>query len=154
SQCVVANGSYTAGRGLFNSTRLTYGTNSIVVITNDCGDVPPFMVFDKDFVSASAPDTNGNFTVVYNVIVKNTGGSSGPYNLTDTPAFDTNITVIGGNVSGATNLTLTGGGPYILATNRTIGAGQTNIFTINLNAQLSVAAFTTITNVSSCVVSN
>ena len=95
-----------AGEGLFNLVTLAAGTNNVESTDEDCGDVPPFVIPTKTFVSASEPDADGNFVVTYEVTVQNMGGRAGTYDLTDTPAFDTNVTVLGGTVSGqlATNL--------------------------------------------------
>jgi hypothetical protein len=50
--CGEGSGTPTAGEGLFNSVTATYGTNDTTVTTNDCGDIPPFILIDKTFVSA------------------------------------------------------------------------------------------------------
>jgi hypothetical protein len=45
--CGDGNGTPTAGEGLFNAATVTYGTNSTTITTNDCGDIPPFILIDK-----------------------------------------------------------------------------------------------------------
>jgi uncharacterized repeat protein (TIGR01451 family) len=104
----------------------------------------------KSFVSATELDTNGNFVVTYNVTVINPAVSAVVYDLSDTPDPDSNVTINGGTVSGFTNLTLVGAGPYILANDSIVAANSTNTYTITLNATLASAVLNGLTNVTSC----
>jgi hypothetical protein len=150
SLCGVGQAAPVAGEGLFNLATLRAGTNNVETTDEDCGDVPPFMIIDKVFVDASEADTNGNFSVTYQVVVKNLGGTASQYDLEDTPGFDTNVTVLGGAVSGQLTTNLTGAGPYQLATAEPIAAGATHTYTITLDAQLSLAVISGIIEVSEC----
>jgi len=82
----------------------------------DCGEIPPYIVIDKTFGSASDVYGLGNFVATYTLKVKNTGGSPTFYDLHDIPAFDPNIIIAGGTVTGHSNLTFVGAGPYPLVT--------------------------------------
>src|SRR5690606_17836999 len=93
SLCSSLGGGSVAGEGLFNEVELVYGTNLTTVTTNGCGNVPPFLIPFKTFVSASQPDALGNFSATYTITMVNVGGTTGFYDLSDTPAPDTNITV-------------------------------------------------------------
>jgi hypothetical protein len=75
--------------------------------------------------------------VVYTITVDNSGGVADIYDLSDLPSPDTNVTILGGAVSGFATQTLVGAGPYTLATDESIGAGEQHVYTLTLNAQLS-----------------
>ena len=114
--CEEGQGGFAADAGLFNEATVVFGTNNLTVTTNDCGEVPPFMLIDKPFVSASEPDTNGLFTIAYDVTVENVGGSAGTYDLSDEPHPDTNVTILAAAVTGQVATNIAGAGPYTLAT--------------------------------------
>ncbi len=150
SLCGDGTGTPVAGEGLFNAATVTYGTNSTTITTNDCGEIPPFILIDKTFVSASPADTNGLFTITYNVTVENVGGTAGTYNLTDTPAPDTNVSILGVAVTGQVTTNFTGAGPYTLATGASIGAGVAQSYQLVFDAQLSMAVMDGTTFVTTC----
>jgi len=136
SDCLEEAGEYVAKNGLFNAATITYGAETTTVTVIDCGEIPPYIVIDKTFGSASDVDGLGNFVATYTLKVKNTGGSPTFYDLQDIPAFDPNIIIAGGTVTGHSNLTLVGAGPYPLVTDEAIAAGETHTYTLTLNAQL------------------
>ena len=150
TNCEEENGQFTSGRGLFNEATVIYGPSQTTLNDDACGEVPPVLVLNKDFVSASEADTNGNFVVTYTITVENTGGLPGSYDLTDNPSFDGNVTPLSNNVSGQVTLNLPGSGPYTLATGEAIAAGATHTYTLMIHAQLSVDVLNGETSVSLC----
>jgi len=60
---------------------------------NDTAEVrltDSFLIIDKDFVTASEPDQNGNFSATYIITVHNSGGKPDTYDLVEDPQPDTN----------------------------------------------------------------
>ncbi|HMP90187.1 MAG TPA: SdrD B-like domain-containing protein [Kiritimatiellia bacterium] len=106
----------------------------------DCGDLPPFIVPFKTFVSATEPDVNGDFSAIYTLTMVNVGGSAGTYHLSDKPDPDTNVTVNAASVTGHVTTNFTGAGPYIIVTNEPIAAGVSHIYTLTLDLTLSSGA--------------
>ncbi|HMO50502.1 MAG TPA: SdrD B-like domain-containing protein [Kiritimatiellia bacterium] len=149
-QCVAGQVGFLPGNGLFNAALVVYGTNDVRITDDDCGEIPPYILLEKSFIGATPADLLGNFAVTYEVTVFNAGGSSGTYTLTDNPDPDPNVSILGGTVSGQTNLTLLGAGPYLFASNATILAGATHSYTVRLDAALSGAVLSGSTTVSRC----
>jgi len=148
--CGEGNGTPQAGEGLFNEAVVIYGDDDTTVTNDACGDLPPILVLEKDFLSTTDPDALGNFSVAYTITVLNNGGSSGTYDLTDTPAPDTEVTILGGDVTGHTNLTLSGPGPYTIVTNELIASGVSHVYTVRLDAVLSADVLDGSETVSDC----
>jgi uncharacterized repeat protein (TIGR01451 family) len=124
-------------QGLFNRATLTQpgqpGRDA-----DACGDVPN-IVHDKEFVSATA--ANGGWNVVYRIVATNNGGASGVYTLTDQPAMDDDVTVNSASFvsSVPSNGALAGNGPWSLATNQSLGAGASHVYTLTVNVGLNLA---------------
>ncbi|MDN3635365.1 choice-of-anchor A family protein, partial [Neolewinella lacunae] len=117
------NGEGTPGQGLYNTAYLdTNGDGQPDASDDACGDLPN-VELEKTFVSATV-QPNGSYNVVYTIAVTNNGGATGTYGLTDTPAFDNDVTINGGTFSGEASGTLTAG-TTTLTTNNSIAAGAT-----------------------------
>ena len=140
-----------AGEGLFNEVTLTSNDTGTNLVDDACGEVP-LVSLDKTFVSASQPDSGGNFVVTYEVTVRNLGSVSDTYSLMDAPSPDVHVNINGGSVSGHTNDVLVGSGPFVLATLESIAGGTSHVYTVALNASLSSNVLSGSTNVSSCSV--
>ena len=138
--CLKEGDEYVAGNGLFNAATLAYGAETTTVTVIDCGEIPPFVVIDKTFTGTSDVDGQGYFTATYDLKVKNVGGTDSSYDLVDTPSFDGQITVLSNNVTGQIAQDFAGAGPYTLATDESIGAGVTHVYSLTIYAQLSAAA--------------
>lgn len=148
--CLFQGGAFQPNNGLFNQAQVIYGTNDVEVLDEDCGEIPPWINLDKAFLDATDPDALGQFSVTYAVTVVNNGGSDGVYDLTDTPDPDPNVTLLGGAVSGQTNLVLGATPPYILATGATLPAGATHAYTVRVDAVLSASVLGGQSSVSLC----
>jgi len=148
--CGEGNGTPQAGEGMFNEAVVIYGDNDTTITNDACGDLPPILVLEKDFLSTTDPDALGNFSVSYTITVFNNGGSSGTYDLTDTPAPDTEVTILGGDVTGHVATNLTGPGPYTIITNELIVAAATHVYTVRLDAVLSADVLSGGETVSQC----
>ncbi|MBC6995631.1 DUF11 domain-containing protein, partial [Lewinella lacunae] len=135
------NGNGTPGAGLYNLAELdTNGDGQPDSSDDACGDLPN-VELAKTFVSATVqPD--GSYNVVYTIAVTNNGGATGTYGLTDTPAFDNDVTINGGTFSGEASGTLTAG-TTTLTTNNSIAAGATETFTLTYNVTLDLTAGST-----------
>jgi uncharacterized repeat protein (TIGR01451 family) len=125
-------------QGLFNRATLTQpgqpGRDA-----NACGDLPN-ITHDKEFVSAMAAAGN-TWNVVYRIVATNNGGASGVYTLTDQPAMDNDVTInSAGFVSSVpSNGALAGSGPWSLATNQSLAAGASHVYTLTVNVGLNLA---------------
>ncbi|HMO52706.1 MAG TPA: C25 family cysteine peptidase [Kiritimatiellia bacterium] len=149
--CEEGETGFVANYGLFNRATLTYGTNETTIIDEDCGEIPPFLLLDKTFVSASEPDQNGEFTASYTIVVRNVGGTAGVYDLDDTPAPDTNIVVNGISVSGHIVTNLSGAGPFVLAAGESIDAGDNHSYTLVVSLTLNADVLNGLVSVGACV---
>jgi hypothetical protein len=125
-------------QGLFNRATLTQpgqpGRDA-----DACGDLPN-IVHDKEFVSATAA-AGDTWDVVYRITVNNNGGASGTYSLSDQPSFDDDIDInSAGFVSSVpSNGALAGSGPWSLATNQSLAAGASHVYTLTVNADMDLA---------------
>jgi hypothetical protein len=140
--CGSATGTPQAGEGLFNLAGLDLNNDGTPEFTDQaCGDLPAIEL-EKNFVSA-VQQSNGNYTVIYEVSVANSGGAAGAYDLLDTPDFDDDITITGAtytsNAAGNTSGTLTGIGPWILADDQSIAANTTHLYTLTVNIAYNVS---------------
>jgi uncharacterized repeat protein (TIGR01451 family) len=135
---VVGNGPGSApGQGLYNEARLDVDNDGQPDIVDDaCGDLPNIDMV-KDFVSAT-PNGDGTYTVLYNVIVTNTGGAEGEYSLQDTPGFDDDIMINSGSFTGQNSGTLSAGA-NTLATDEAIAAGGTHTYNLSFNVTLDLS---------------
>ena len=90
----------------------------------------------KNFNSINS-NTDGSFTVSYNVLVENTGGVTGDYNLFDAPSFDTDITINSAEFKLSTDATFSGLSPnesqWTLATDKVLAGGSIDEYIVNVN---------------------
>jgi uncharacterized repeat protein (TIGR01451 family) len=129
-----------AGEGGFNESRLdTNNDGTPDEIDEACGDVPN-IVHDKEFVSATAA-AGDTWDVVYRIVVNNNGGTSGVYSLSDQPAFDDDIDINGASFASSvpSGSGLAGDGPWSLATNQSLNAGASHIYTLTVNVDMNLA---------------
>ncbi len=140
-------GSYPkVGEGLFNESRLDINSDGIVDERDTaCTDIP-YLIHEKSILGVNQTGPR-NFQVTYKITVRNIGGTSGVYALSDRPAFDNDI-VIGstsytsdapGNIANPGPVNLGGSGPWILATNQSIGAGGVQMFVIKVNVSINLS---------------
>ncbi|MBK8701075.1 MAG: T9SS type A sorting domain-containing protein [Saprospiraceae bacterium] len=120
------------GQGLYNKAEVDRTGDGITDIADDaCGDIP-YITMVKNFNSV-IPKPNGSFTVNYSIVVSNLGGASGTYNLKDTPLFDNDVVITSGFFSGQASGSMNTSGSTTLATNITIGAGDTHTYNVSFN---------------------
>ncbi|MDF1694846.1 MAG: SdrD B-like domain-containing protein [Saprospiraceae bacterium] len=132
------------GEGLYNKAELDRDADGTVDITDDaCGDLP-YVVMEKDVVNVTT-NGDGTYTVSYSIVVQNEGGITGTYNLTDTPMFDDDITILFGGftINQACCPELAGDfignpGSINLASNASIDPGSTDIYTIDFVVELDL----------------
>ncbi|KAA3623789.1 MAG: hypothetical protein DWQ02_24045 [Bacteroidetes bacterium] len=130
-----------AGEGLYNLSQLDTNNDGIPDEEDEaCGDLP-FITHVKDITSIDQ-QPNGTYNVLYTVVVSNIGGATGTYDLYDDPTFDDDITInlasFTSNAPGNPGNALAGGGPWQLADDQSIIAGdvQTYILTVNVTLDL------------------
>jgi hypothetical protein len=135
---VVGNGPGSQpGQGLYNKAELDRNGDNITDITDDaCGDLP-YVTMVKNLGSVTT-NSNGTYTVTYQVIVTNTGGATGKYSLKDTPQFDNDVTINSGNFSGHSSGSMNTSGSTTLATNATIAKGSTHTYIVSFNVSLNL----------------
>ncbi|HRK82670.1 MAG TPA: SdrD B-like domain-containing protein, partial [Saprospiraceae bacterium] len=136
------------GEGLYNRANLDMNNDGTTDLTDDaCGDLP-YITHEKTGPVITATG-NHTYNVVYTVTVRNTGGASGIYTLTDTPNFENDITINGtptfttnapGNAGG--NLSATNATANTLAMSQAIAAGAVHTYTLNYNVTLDLTTAT------------
>jgi hypothetical protein len=109
------------------------GTSNIVTkeVVNQCVELV------KNFVSAT-PNSDGTFSVVYQIIVSNSASAPGVYTLRDTPGFDNDVTINSGAFSGYASGAL-GAGTNTLITNEPIGPGNSHEYNLTFNVTLDLS---------------
>jgi uncharacterized repeat protein (TIGR01451 family) len=61
--------------------------------------LPPRLTLTKSVVSGTTLNADGSYTVSYRVVVSNTGGGSGRYDLVDVPSFGPAISIVSATVT-------------------------------------------------------
>ena len=126
--------------GLVNSATLTSGNQ---VLTDDaCLEItPPTIIHDKS-VTSTTQNADGTWTVVYDIVVKNTGTVPGFYDLSDElrVAVPDAITVVSATADGIPSWN--GSSDQVLAANRLIAPGEADWqhFTITVVASVAPGA--------------
>jgi hypothetical protein len=151
-------GNPSAGEGLFNESKLDSNNDGVPEETKKaCGDLP-YITHNKSITNIQ--DLGGNmYNVTYKLEVKNIGGTSGLYILKDTPGFDDDIVINSvnytSNAPGNPGNVLAGNGPWTLAVNQNINAGDIHTYQLNLKLTLDLTSGSSGDNMySSCAQSN
>jgi hypothetical protein len=133
------------GQGLYNKAELDRTGDGITDITDDaCGDLP-YVKMRKDLLDVIQL-VDGSYRVVYKVIVENVGGADGSYTLTDSPAFDNDVTITAWDYTFVDVLAGFGNGPAFVGSpvvpinfgTKAITAGNTHIYTLGFNVTLDL----------------
>ncbi len=133
-----------SGEGLYNEGKIDTNKDGIPEAKdNDCADLP-YITHTKT-LSTTIQNLGGNmYNVTYNIEVKNIGGATGQYDLTDVPGFDNDISINGASytssVAGNPGGVLAGAGPWVLANNQIIAAGVTHSYQIVVKLTLDLTA--------------
>lgn len=145
-QCGKAlNNKPSANEALFNESQLDYNNDGRIDERDTaCADLP-YIVHEKILVGQVQTGSR-SFEVTYNIIVKNLGGVSDKYTLTDRPEFDNDIIITSANYSsnamgnGANPgpLNLVGLGPWTLANNQVISGGGVQTYTLRINVSINL----------------
>jgi len=138
------------GEGLFNRSLLDKDNDGTPDETDEvCADLP-YIIHEKT-ISSVTQTTANTYNVVYQVVVQNTGGAQGQYDLTDAPMFDNDITINGAGYTstapGNAGSALAGIGPWVLGNNININVGATHTYTLTVNVTLDLRAGTTGDNI-------
>jgi hypothetical protein len=123
--------------GGFNSATVTVGAATDT--SNACIDLPAPNVELTKTVASATRNADGTWTVVYTLTVTNDGAVVAPalYMLTDTVAFGANVTVNAPIVVAPPVPGFTGVAPdNVVATDATIGAGETHVYTVTANVSI------------------
>ncbi|MGB5026756.1 MAG: hypothetical protein WBO44_15485, partial [Saprospiraceae bacterium] len=136
-------GDPTSGEGLYNQSKLdTNNDGTPEDVDEVCGDVP--YITNIKSVSSVTPLGGNMYTVVYQVLVKNSGGANGQYDLIDAPGFDDDFTInsasYASNAPGNPGTALVGSGPWTLSNDQAITAGATHTYTITVKVTLDLSA--------------
>ncbi|MEO1058248.1 MAG: hypothetical protein AAFY28_15160, partial [Actinomycetota bacterium] len=117
------------GQGTFNSATITFpgGTDS----ADDCANIPDPDLDITKTVTSQPTFANGEYTVVYDVVVTNPGPGQTTYTLTDTPTFGTGATITNIAISGAATID-----PYTspnnIVENKAINSGASDTYTVTV----------------------
>ena len=102
--------------------------------------VAALLTVEKSVLGVPQPvaGTGDEFTVRYAVTVRNAGGSVGRYDLSDTPQFDADASVVSAQSTRGqdTAVVLEGAGPWTLADDRELAAGASDVFTLELRVRV------------------
>lgn len=134
--------------GLLNRATLTSGNQ--VLTDEGCASLtPPTIVHDKSVVSTSQ-NADGTWTIVYDVVVKNTGDITGSYDLSDEVRAEVAgaITVVSAIADGIP--AWNGTSEQTLATGRTIAPGEANWQHYTITVVAAVAEGATGTDATRC----
>ena len=127
------------GQGLYNLAELFRNTSSTPEISDDaCGDLP-YVKMKKNFVGVTS-HPNGTYTVNYQLIVTNVGGTNGTYSLVDAPLFDDDINILSGTYSGQANGSMNISGSTTLANNVGIAPGVTHTYDVSFVVKIDLSA--------------
>jgi len=134
------------GEGLFNETLLDINDDGTADEMDEvCVDIP-YVTHDKDFVDAVIqPD--GTYDVTFKITVDNIGGATGDYDLWDLPQFDNDFVInsaefttdAAGHTANPGPDPLTGVGPWDLADDQSINAGETQCYFITVNVTINLS---------------
>ena len=131
-----------AGEGLFNEASLDSNEDGISeVMDTACADLP-FIEVAKMFDSLVETSLNC-YDVYYTIIVENSGGGAGEYDLTDNPAYDDDFVISQvaytsnafGNPGGTPSAM---SGVYALATDQSIAPSKSDTFSIIVSTCLDL----------------
>ena len=108
------------GEGLFNASYLDVNDDGIADETDEaCGDLP-YVTHEKQIDQVVQTGARA-WDVYYHIIVRNLGGATGEYTLSDQPHFDDDIVIVNGNYNstapGVAGGSLNGNGPWTLGSN-------------------------------------
>ena len=130
-----------SGEGLYNESRMDSNNDGTPEeVSKVCGDLP-YVVSSKSVTSVT-PLGGNMFNVSYKMVVQNLGGINGPYDLTDVPGFDDDITIntasyttdAPGNPGGP----LAGVGPWVLANDQNIVNGAVHTYNLTVKVTLNL----------------
>jgi len=136
----ITPGDPTSGEGLYNQSKMDSNNDGIPEeLREACGDLP--YVVNAKTIASITPLGGNMYNVVYQLVVRNLGGTGGIYDLTDIPGFDNDIvinsasfTTTGPGAAGA----LAGVGPWTLANDAAIAAGATHTYTITVKVTIQM----------------
>lgn len=136
--------------GLLNRATMTSGNQ--VLTAEDCASLtPPTIVHEKSVVSTSQ-NPDGTWTIVYDVVVKNTGDITGSYDLRDELRAEVAgaISVVSATADGIP--AWNGSSEQTLATGRTIAPGEANWQHYTITVVAAVAEGATGTDATRCAI--
>lgn len=130
-----------AGEGLFNRSLMDVNDDGVADQKDSvCADIPA-IVHEKSIVSTVQTGAR-TFDVTYKITVTNQGGASGSYSLSDQPVFDSDIVITGANFTSDVPTipggTLIGSGPWTLASNQVITAGDIDMYLIVVHTSIDL----------------
>lgn len=136
--------------GLANSTSLTH--NGIPALDEVCASLP-LIEIDKSISAGPTANGDGTWTITYDLVATNTGGTAGDYDLADQLQYGTGILIQSAAVSSAPagvtpNAGWTGQGPTLesaenaVATDVTLPAGGTHTYHVQVVVALDAATVT------------
>ncbi|WP_182141275.1 isopeptide-forming domain-containing fimbrial protein [Schaalia sp. JY-X169] len=108
-----------------------------------CGSIPvPDLSFSKSLVGFNQVDTDGNWRVVYDVVVTNSSENGTVYDLTDDLKFGSGITVTSASWTGPTDGAFAEGTTSAqLANGQYIAGGDYHVYTVTVNAKVAPGAW-------------
>lgn len=143
--------SQTPGRVALNEVTLVGSTSDNPADNSTCTELPPPNIAHTKVVSSATRDASGLWTVVYEVVVSNTGDGPGVYDLADEFSFGGGVTIVGTPTVAVTstdqtlppppsaaNPSFTGTAPNTsLVDDQQIVAGATHTYTITVKATVT-----------------
>ena len=123
------------------------GDTPTCVADDDCQTSHPIeavLTLDKSLVGAvrAVEGSADEFAVTYILTARNIGGSAGTYTLVDTPGFDPDVEILSATAQRGTESvqSLTGSGPWTLATGRELAAGASEAYTVAVHVRVQAGS--------------
>ncbi len=134
-------GRLSRGEGLYNQSKIDVNRDGNPdEFSEACGDIP--YIFHNKTLQSITQTGPGLFQVVYNIVVRNTGGTSGNYGLVDQPLFDDDISILNANFTsnapGVPGGSLIGSGPWTLASNQALNSGSSHTYVLTVQVRLDL----------------
>ncbi|MCB9345884.1 MAG: hypothetical protein H6573_00035, partial [Lewinellaceae bacterium] len=133
------------GQGLYNATALDLNNDGTPEERDEICEDLPYITHEKNGPTISALQPDGSYNVTYTVTVRNLGGATGDYDLTDTPTFDDDIAIntasYTSDVAGLvpTVLSTTNGVINTLGSDVSIDPNETHTYTLSYNVTLDLS---------------
>ncbi|MDO5103154.1 MAG: hypothetical protein Q4D91_09695 [Lautropia sp.] len=134
-------GKWVCSAGTLDGNTLTLGNHQNVTCRIELKDIPAELKVTKVVVGQVQPvaGTESDYQVQYRLTVQHQAGGAGLYSLTDTPAFDPDVKILGTQITKNTqpmNLTAANDGSWLLADEARLAIGAEDVYLMNVRIRV------------------